>query len=75
MNVEWYSYHVKPILDFNERGGILVAMNGSIYTTYDYDKETNECLSEDYCGPISLSDPRVDGWCFVKDIYPRGVKI
>jgi hypothetical protein len=71
MNVNWYSNHVKPILDFNEMGGILIAMDGDIYTTYSYDKETNECWSESYSEPISLSSPRVKGWCYVKDVYPR----
>lgn len=71
MNVNWYSYHVKPILDFDEMGGIVIAMEGSLYTTYIYDKETNECWSDDYPGPISLADPKVDGWCYVRDLYPK----
>ena len=72
MRVNWYSYHVKPILDFHEMGGILIAMEGSIYTAYSYDKDTNECWAENYSGPISLSSPKVDGWCYVNEIYPRG---
>ena len=71
MNVNWYSYHVKPILDFNEMGGIIIARDGELLNTYQYDKDTNEVLTRETGELISLSDPTVDGWCYVNDLYPK----
>lgn len=75
--MNWYSNHVIPILDFDEMGGIVIAMEGTLYPTYSYDKETNTCRSEEYGEPIriSLADPRIDGWCYMKDLYPKNTKI
>ena len=71
MNVNWYSNHVIPILDVEEMGGIMVAMDDRIYTTEGYNKEDNTCYCKEYGGAICLSSARVKGWCYVKDVYPR----
>ena len=70
MKVNWYSNHVIPILDVEEMGGIVVAMDNKIYTTEGYNKEDNTCYSEKFGGAICLSDARVKGWCYTKYLYP-----
>lgn len=72
MKVNWYSYHVKPILDVEELGGIVVASKGKLYHTQLYNKQTNDCFYEGdgYCIQFNLSDPTIDGWCYWNDLYP-----
>lgn len=76
MNVNWYSYHVKPILDINEMGGIVIASKGKFYHAKLYSKQTNECVCEgEEFTQFNLSDPTVDGWCYWKDLYPTRTTI
>ena len=77
MNVNWYSYHIKPILNVNEMGGIVVASKGKLYHTQLYNSQTNDCLyeSEGEYLTINLSDPTIDGWCYWKDLYPTKTAI
>lgn len=69
--IPWYSNKTKPVMDYYEKGGILVAIDGDIFTTYGYDRKTNECWLDNMSGPVCLSDTRVSGWCYVNDIYPK----
>jgi hypothetical protein len=75
MNVEWYSNKVKPAPPYCYQKKIVVAMNGRIQGTHCYNLKTNTLLLNEDGDVISLSDERVDGWCYADDLYPRELKM
>ena len=77
MNVNQYSYHVKPILNVEEMDGIVIASKGKLYHANLYSSQANECICQegDECIQFNLSDPIVDGWCYMKDLYPTKTTI
>ena len=79
MKVEWYSNKVKPSLPFCDKYQICVAVAGSLILGYKYDLPTNTLTyygsdDDDISHNITLSSNIVDGWCYVKDLYPSETK-
>lgn len=75
MNVEWYSNKVKPVKPYCDESDIAIAMRGRILISTFYLPTDNTVYLNSFACRFPLNDPNVDGWCYVKDLYPKETKI